>query len=106
MTEKGKKFDGGKLRMDLIPIESIEATARVLTMGAEKYGDRNWENGLLYSRVYAALLRHVLAWWKGETIDKESGLNHLDHVLANASFLRTYQARGMDTEFDDRPAAN
>jgi hypothetical protein len=99
---EGKKFDGGKLRMDLIPVEAIEGIARVLTFGAEKYGDRNWEQGIKFGRLYAALLRHLFAWFKGEDTDPESKLNHIDHVLACATFLRTYQARAM-VEFDDRP---
>ena len=41
----GVKHDSGKLRMDLVPPEAIKAMADVLTSGAAKYGDRNWEKG-------------------------------------------------------------
>lgn len=99
--DKGSKFDGDKLRMDLIPAEAIYAIARVLTYGAKKYGDRNWEEGLSWSRPYAALLRHAIAWFHGEETDPESGLSHLDHMAANAAFLSHYTAKSVGN--DDRP---
>lgn len=97
----GTKYDGGKLRLDLVPVEAIEALGAVLTHGASKYGDRNWERGMAWSRPYAALLRHLLAWWRGEDIDPESGLPHLWHAATNAAFLVAYAGRGIGT--DDRP---
>jgi hypothetical protein len=87
---EGKKFDDDKLRMDLLSIQAIEGIAEILTFGAKKYGDRNWEKGLNYSRVFAALLRHLFAWWQGEDIDPESGLHHIDHVACNAHFLQHF----------------
>lgn len=89
----GKKFDGGKPKLSLIPPEAIMAMGRVLTMGAEKYGDRNWEEGLEADRVVSALLRHLVAWQGGEVTDPESGFSHLDHVLCNAAFLVTLNER-------------
>jgi len=103
---QGTKADGGKLRMDLLPVEALESLARRLTLGAEKYGPRNWESGIEYSRVYAALLRHLLAWWSGEDIDPDpiaKNSHHLEGVLINAAFLVTYVKRGM-IDFDDRPS--
>jgi len=97
----GKKNDKGKLRMDLIPPEVEEALAEVLTHGAEKYDDRNWEKGIKYSRVYAALRRHLLAWMKGEKIDSEWGLNHLAHAYCCLAFLLTYEMRNMGEKWDD-----
>lgn len=83
-----KKYDQGKTRMDLVPLSVVENLAKVLTMGAEKYGDNNWQ-GLpdYWKRYKAALLRHLTAIDKGELIDSESGLPHIDHVLCNAVFL-------------------
>jgi hypothetical protein len=97
----GKKNDSGKLRMDLIPPEVEEALAEVLTHGAKKYDDRNWEKGIKYSRVYAALRRHLLAWMMGEEIDEEWGLPHLAHAYCCLTFLLTYELRGMGDEWDD-----
>lgn len=73
--KEGVKFDSGKLRMDLLPTDALEALARILTDGADKYGARNWEKGMAWSRPYAALLRHLLAWWgRLEYIDTMAGL--------------------------------
>ena len=98
---EGVKFDSGKLRMDLLPPDALEALGRILTDGAEKYGCRNWEKGMAWSRPYAALQRHLLAWWGGQDTDPESGHPHLWHVLTNAVFLTSYQIREIGE--DDRP---
>jgi len=85
---EGLKYDSGKLRWDLLPVETIEEIVKVLTMGANKYADNNWK--LLDKaddRYYAALMRHLVEWRKGSKIDQESGLNHLAHVLCNTVFL-------------------
>lgn len=97
----GVKFDNGKLRHDLVPVEGINAVADILTGGAAKYGDRNWEKGMAFSRPFSACLRHLYAWWGGEESDRDSGRNHLWHAACNLFFLIAYSARGTGT--DDRP---
>jgi hypothetical protein len=102
MTEiEGHKDDDGKLRLDLIPPELLADTAAVLTFGAAKYGERNWEKGMRWGRVFAAAMRHLLAWWAGQDKDPETGLSHLAHVLCCVMFLATYERRGIG--HDDRP---
>jgi hypothetical protein len=101
MTE-GRKDDTDKIRMELLPPEALVGTAQVLTFGAKKYADRNWEQGIKYSRVYGALLRHLNAYWGGEDTDPETGLSHLHHAGCCIAFLQTYTERGM-VSFDDRP---
>jgi len=98
---KGDHRDEGKLRLDLIPSEVEEMLAEILTYGAKKYGDHNWERGILYSRIYASLRRHLLEWLKGNKTDKESGLPHLNHALCNLAFLVTYESRGMGILWDN-----
>ncbi|UOF82098.1 hypothetical protein [Caudoviricetes sp.] len=98
---QARKFDLGKLRMDLIPIKPLRDLAKVLTFGAGKYGERNWESGLKWSRPYAAILRHLTSWWCGETHDPETGINHLAHVMCNVAFLLEYDET--HRELDDRP---
>ena len=66
-------------------------------------GERNWERGMDWGRVYAALLRHLFAWWGGEASDPETGKSHLHHVGCCVAFLIAYEARG--TGKDDRPGA-
>lgn len=83
-----KKYDGGKPRMDLVPLDTIENVGKILGMGAQKYGENNWQElPDFWKRYKAALLRHLAAIDKGELLDQESGLPHIDHVLCNAIFL-------------------
>ena len=97
---EGRKDDQGKIRLDLMPPELITAIGSVLTMGAAKYTDRNWEKGMKWGRVYAALQRHLLAWHSGETADPESGMSHLWHAGCCIAFLITYEQRNIGE--DDR----
>lgn len=83
---EGIKYDTGKLRLDLVPAEAIEAIGSVLTGGAEKYGENTWQ-AVSINRYEAALLRHLMAYKKGEKIDPDSGNPHLWHVLTNAAFM-------------------
>ena len=101
----GHKCDVEKLRMDLLSPVAIQELAGVLTYGAKKYKDRNWETGIKYGRVYAAAMRHLLAWWSGEEYDSESGLSHLSHAMCCLMFLIHYQNQpdGWVEEWDDRP---
>lgn len=50
-------------------------------------GTNNWRLGINNSRLVASLLRHLSAYQRGENIDPESGLSHLDHIGANWMFL-------------------
>jgi hypothetical protein len=100
--KEGTKKDDGKLRWDLVPYDAIEGLVKVLTFGAVKYEDRNWEKGITYSRVFAACQRHLTAWYRGENNDLETGLSHLDHALCCVAFLSAFEKREM-TEFDNRP---
>ena len=85
---EGKKYDTGKSRMDLVPLDTIEAVGRILGMGAQKYGENSWQElSDFWKRYKGALLRHLAAIDKGELNDQESGLPHIDHVLCNAIFL-------------------
>lgn len=82
-----QKFDGDKPRMDLLDRYAIEQLASVLTFGARKYAAHNWRNGLEYSRLVAAALRHIHAFNDGEDLDPESGLPHAAHAMCCLMFL-------------------
>lgn len=96
-AEKGSK----SVRMDLVPVAPLWELARHYGRGAEKYEDRNWEKGYDWSLSYAALTRHLLAFWNGEDIDEESGSKHIIavawHAFALAQFMETHP------EKDNRP---
>ena len=99
---EGTKADEGKLPLDLLAFDALEGTASVLRFGAEKYAPRNWEKGIAFSRVFAALLRHLFAWWRGEDTDPETGLSHLHHAACCVMFLQAYTIRKTPNT-DDRP---
>lgn len=84
----GLKYDDGKLRWDLLPYDLIEEVVKVLTYGAKKYDDNNWQLvNNAEDRYFAAAIRHIVAWKKGEKYDKETGINHLAHAICNLLFL-------------------
>lgn len=100
LKREGVKYDGGKLRYDLIPADALEMLAAIYTMGAGKYDDHNWRKGMNWSRPFAALMRHAWAWFRGEDIDPESGINHLAHAAWNCFTLMNYAKS--HPEFDNR----
>ena len=102
----GRKNDGIdgkgpiKLRYDLISPSSLKALAYVYTIGSQKYSDRNWEKGIPWGRIFAAMMRHAWAWWAGEVTDKEDGQHHLASVAWCAFALMEYEIT--HPELDDR----
>lgn len=98
--EQAIKADSEKVRLELLPVRPLLDVGKVLTFGAKKYEARNWEKGFSWSRPYAAALRHLFAWWAGETYDKETGLNHLAHALCEIMFLLEFSYTHV--EMDDR----
>lgn len=95
------KYDGEKVRLDLLPVQPIIEIGKVLTYGARKYEKDNWRKGLEWSRCYAATLRHLFAWQSGETNDPETGLSHLAHAACEILFLLEFART--HPELDDRP---
>lgn len=90
-----KKFDGKKNRLELIEPEFIEGLGRILSFGADKYEAHNWKLASSdedQNRIYGALLRHLVAYHKGEKVDQETGESHLYHACCNLMFL-DYQDR-------------
>lgn len=100
----GAKYDGDKVRFSLLEPSFIWGTADVLEHGAKKYDMNNWRKGMLFSRPFNALQRHLYAWFvERQEIDPESGKHHLDEASCNLMFLRGYAARLKEyEEFDDR----
>jgi hypothetical protein len=82
------KHDSEKARWDLLPLEAVTPIVDVLTFGARKYAPDNWRTVPEWRRrYYAATLRHLVAWWRGERVDTESGLPHLAHAGCCLLFL-------------------
>lgn len=104
---QGVKHDGEKPRWDLLPWDAVEQVVLVLNFGANKYADRNWEKGIVWSRVFAAAIRHLWTWFQAKLLgqdgtDPETGYSHLAHAGCCVLFLLAYETRRMEA-FDDRP---
>lgn len=99
----GVKLDDGKDPWHLAPFDAICAIVKVLAFGAKKYEPRNWEKGMDWSRLYSALMRHLVAWWSGDKGDPDTGYSHLWHAGCCILFLIAYEIRGIGK--DDRPCS-
>lgn len=102
---KDMKFDNNKPRMDLIEPEFLEGIAKVLTLGASKYAPDSWKTQVSEPerRYYAAALRHLVAWKKGEKTDPESGLSHIYHAACNLMFLEYFERKASKSSLKSIP---
>lgn len=91
MSEKGMKYDYGKVRPSLVLVsmkDAITLVSEVGTFGAEKYDDDNWKHVYDGEKRYLdAALRHILA----DGNDEESGRPHLAHAAWNLLALLQLQ---------------
>lgn len=92
---QGKKDLVGKIRVELIPPEVILGLGEIFTIGAQEYGEYNWEKGLKWQDLIGAAMRHLLKWCSGETLDRKSRKHHLLHCMANLCMLYMYQQYNM-----------
>jgi len=90
----------GKGRPDLISPFAILRLAKWYELGANKYGDRNWEKGMPYSRYMAAMFRHMIAFMMGKNDE-----DHLSAVAWNAFAIMHHQELN-ETQWDDIPKYN
>jgi hypothetical protein len=95
-----KHFDKGKAPLDQLPFEALFDVAQVMAFGEKKYGRNNWRSGMDWERLIGSTLRHIGKWQMKQTLDEESGLNHLAHATCCLLYLLTYQKLGLGK--DDR----
>lgn len=76
------------------PNDFLTGVVRILTHGADKYGDFNWRL-VESSRYYDAYRRHLHAGWfsGGKCYDSETGEHHLLHAGACILIMK-----GLDLE--------
>lgn len=77
----------GKPRPDLQSPYAQERIGHWLRLGAEKYAERNWEQGMGFSRCVASMERHLVAFKMGKRDE-----DHLAAIAVNAQFLMHYEA--------------
>jgi len=68
----------GKGRFDLVPWEVVKHLAVHYQKGAEKYDDRNWEQGIPVSSFFDSAMRHAAEFYMG--LEDE---NHLIAAIWN-----------------------
>lgn len=84
-----------KLRWDLLPMEEIEDIVKVYHAGAKKYGPNTWQNlDNGFERYRAAAARHIMAYLKGERMDKETNVHHLAAAAWNVITMLWYDKHG------------
>lgn len=103
---------GSKLAaFHLIPWTIIREVAEHFGRGARKYEDRNWEKGYAWSLSFAALHRHLEAFWQRDDFDQDPSLyiegeqhnaRHIVAVVWHALVLAWFSRYKVGT--DDRPA--
>jgi len=68
--------------------DELQDVADVLTLGAEKYDDTNYlKIDPYFDSHFAAAMRHLVAWRRGEKIDPETGVSSLAHAISRILFL-------------------
>jgi hypothetical protein len=83
---------------DLVPPDAMEEVAKVFGWGILKYADRNWEKGYKWGLSYAAMERHMKAFWRREEFDPQSGLRHMAHSVWHGLVLLTFAMRKIGTD--------
>lgn len=98
--DRGLRFNKNKLEIHQVPTSLINAVAKVLMFGAQKYEKNNWRKGMNWTIPYDCLQRHMMKWLEGDELDEESGLPHLYHAACNIAMLIEYA--NTCPELDDR----
>lgn len=89
MTEQALRYNEGKAELSYLMSApyAMQGLCETFAFGAVKYDRDNWKRGFPSEKLTDSMLRHLLAYQNGETIDPESGIHHLNHMLWNAVAL-------------------
>lgn len=91
-----------KVALRLVPPALTIFVAKVMALGAKKYGPYNWRNKKIRHTVYLeAAMRHILSALDGEETDPESGMPHEAHAAACMGII--LDAKSLDILINDRP---
>jgi hypothetical protein len=100
MSDQKIKTAAGKIPLDLVPLDSIKGAARVFGYGARKYARGNWYTATddeFGGRYAGGALRHLASAQRPDgtfdfnslaSVDEESGLPEIDHMLCGLMMLR------------------
>jgi len=104
IDEAHRMADEPKLRYELTPPLGYMEMIKCLTVGSQKHGAFSWRKGSRWSETLGALMRHLWAFIRGESYDKD-GFHHLGAVMVRAAQLIEYDklSLGYDDRLTDDP---
>jgi hypothetical protein len=105
-VENPKEAAGrAKLQLQLVPPAAKREMTLALEIGAAKYGAWNWRTAGINLMTYiGAMQRHLDELHRGRSMDPESGVSHIGHILAGAAIVA--DALYVGKMNDDRPNAD
>jgi hypothetical protein len=106
-SSTGGQKDAKRARYDQIPTLPLRLLAERYGDGNAKYPTGpgevdNWRKGYPWSLSYAAMQRHLNAFWAGEDIDEETGQPHLIAAAWHCFTLTEWMHDPSMQQFDDR----
>lgn len=84
----GLKDTKGKEKLRYVPYGSLIEISKVREFGTAKYGCPHGWKGVAYDDFVEAAMRHIGKYFNGETIDPESGLEHISHALCSLALAQ------------------
>ena len=92
----------GKGRFDLLPPRALKRIAKHFENGAIKYGDRNWEKGMPFTRYIDSALRHLFAILEGKN-DEDHKSAVAWNMLCLIELEERIESGLISKELDDLP---
>ena len=88
------RFNQDKLQWTQLDFEALEPMVQVLMYGSKKYDTRNWAKACPNRLdLLDSLSRHFIKLVQGESIDSESNLPHIGHLMCNAMFYSYWEQK-------------
>ena len=82
------RFNDGKPRLGMIPLDCHKWEADGFEYGANKYAMHNWRKGMPISEQIDSLMRHLNAFYfEHEDLDPESKVHHLGLAQCNLAMM-------------------
>jgi hypothetical protein len=91
--EKAQRHNEGKLSWTILDYKALKPLVRVMMYGEKKYSRHNWKNGMDMQVIFDCAMRHLVDLMNGETIDHESGLPIIGHLMSNCMMIAHYQQK-------------
>lgn len=88
--DKSLRLNEGKIQTRELDPNFILAMGEVLTLSRSKYEHFNWTKATDWSTPYESMMRHLMAFQKGENVDPDDGCSHLAKAAVNLMFLHYY----------------